>query len=132
MSCKYKNDIFVKICQKKNTYIFFINILKLLNTDIIVTPTSAKTAKYIGVIPIIAKININNLKLMANIILLKITLLVNLLILIAFVILLKSSFIKTISLASTVASLPIFPIAIPMSDNLITGASFIPSPTNAV
>lgn len=41
MSCKYKNDIFVKICQKKNICSFFINIFKLFNTDIIVTPTSA-------------------------------------------------------------------------------------------
>ena len=42
-----------------------------------------------------------------------------------------SSSISTISAASIAASEPIAPIAIPISDRLSTGASFIPSPTNA-
>ena len=42
-----------------------------------------------------------------------------------------SSSIRTISAASIAASEPILPIAIPMSALVSTGASLIPSPTNA-
>ena len=44
---------------------------------------------------------------------------------------LVSSSISTISAASTAASEPIAPMAIPMSARESTGASFIPSPTKA-
>ena len=49
----------------------------------------------------------------------------------AFDILSGSSSMRTISAASIAASEPSAPIAIPMSALLSTGASFIPSPTNA-
>ena len=51
---------------------------------------------------------------------------------IASVILVKSSLIKTISLASIALSVPTPPIEIPMSALFKTGASFMPSPTNIV
>ena len=81
---------------------------------------------------IAANNNINILNVIANIMLNFIILFVNFDIFIALGILFKSSLRSTISDASIVASEPIPPIAIPISDNLITGASFIPSPTKAV
>ena len=50
-------------------YILYKNILKLFKIDNNVTPTSAKTASQIGVIPNIASINIITLKKIANVIL---------------------------------------------------------------
>ena len=50
----------------------------------------------------------------------------------ALTILSRLSCISTTSAASIVTSLPKLPIAIPISDNFITGASLMPSPTKAV
>ena len=71
-----------------------------------------------------------NLTVKANIIAVVTFLPVSLDIFIASPTLLISSLIKTASLASIVASLPIPPTDIPTSDVLITGASLIPSPIN--
>ena len=81
--------------------------------------------------PNIASINIITLKKIANVILVITVFLVILLIFKALEMHSKLSSIKTISLASIVASLPRPPIAIPTSASLITGTSLIPSPTKA-
>lgn len=95
------------------------------------TPTSAKTAMPIVVNPKVESINTATFIPMANIVFCWAMPIVLREISMAFAIFDGLSSIKTTSAASMAASLPSAPIAIPTSARANTGASLIPSPTNA-
>ena len=101
-------------------------LFKIANT---VTPTSAKTALSIPVIPIAPKSKKQNLTPAERIMSSQTIFLVNFEILIADETFLGLSSTKTMSEASTLAGLPPIHMLNPTSASVSDGASLIPSPT---
>lgn len=105
--------------------------LVAFSTARISTPTSPKTASHMSAIPNAARIRIRTFTPIANAMFSLTIFMVLLAMPIAFGTPSGSSSMSTTSAASIAASLPIAPIAIPISARMRTGASLIPSPTKA-